>query len=547
MKTFKDFLEWYNNLDVLPFVEAVEKMKEFYRLKKLDLFKDGVSLPGLVLKYLIRSTKDEFYLFGEEDKIDEREQRNNLLYLLKDSIVGGPSIIFNRYHEANKTYIRNGDKICKKIIGYDANALYLWAISQKMPTGKHNHIKNYDLQQLEQDIINDKLFGFVQVDIETPDHLKEYFSEMTPIFKNAKIKFNDIGEYMQNYHTQNNIKFMEGNKLIGSYFGKEILLYTPLLKWYIKKGLKITKFYNAIEYVGKESFKNFADEVSDARRAGDIDKNYELIAETMKLFGNSAYGKTITNKENFVNTKYCNEDNVTKKINSPHFKDLEELHERTYEITSTKREIKMDLPLQIGVAVYHLAKLRMLEFYYDFIDKYIDRSDFELLEMDTDSNYFAFSEDSIEKLIKPHMREEYDNDKYNFLPSESSELHPTFNVNGIRFSMKDYEKRTPGLFKVETMKDKMVSLCSKMYCCSDFDEDKIKFSCKGIQKANNNICYKKFEDVLFNNVNDVAINQGFRYIGGVMKSYEQTKKGLSYVYCKRIVLDDGISTIPLNI
>ena len=82
---------------------------------------------------------------------------------------------------------------------------------------------------------------------------------------------------------------------------------------------------------------------------------------------------------------------------------------------------------------------------------------------------------------------------------------------------------------------------------SDFDEDKIKFSCKGIQKANNNICYKKFKDVLFNNVHDVAINQGFRYIGGVMKSYEQTKKGLSYVYCKRIVLDDGISTIPLNI
>ncbi len=27
--------------------------------------------------------------------------------------------------------------------------------------------------------------------------------------------------------------------------------------------------------------------------------------------------------------------------------------------------------------------------------------------MDTDSNYFAFSEDSIEKLIKPEMREEY--------------------------------------------------------------------------------------------------------------------------------------------
>ena len=83
-----------------------------------------------------------------------------------------------------------------------------------------------------------KLFRFDQVDIETPEHLKEYFSEMTPILKNAKIKFDDIGEYMQKFHVENNIKFVEGNKLIGSYFGKEILLYTPLLKWYLQKGLK---------------------------------------------------------------------------------------------------------------------------------------------------------------------------------------------------------------------------------------------------------------------------------------------------------------------
>ena len=37
MKTFKDFLEWYNNLDVIPFVEAIEKMKVFYKNKKTYL------------------------------------------------------------------------------------------------------------------------------------------------------------------------------------------------------------------------------------------------------------------------------------------------------------------------------------------------------------------------------------------------------------------------------------------------------------------------------------------------------------------------------
>ena len=43
----------------------------------------------------MKSTEDDFYLFDEKDKItQEDKKRNNLFYLLKDSIVGGPSIIF---------------------------------------------------------------------------------------------------------------------------------------------------------------------------------------------------------------------------------------------------------------------------------------------------------------------------------------------------------------------------------------------------------------------------------------------------------------------
>ena len=145
------------------------------------------------------------------------------------------------------------------------------------------------------------------------------------------------------------------------------------------------------------------------------------------------------------------------------------------------------------------------------------------------------------------MREEYEKDKYNFLPSESNELHPTFKVDGKPFTMKQYEKRTPGLFKIECVKDKIVALCSKMYCCSDLDEKEIKVSCKGIQKDNNDISYKKFENVLKTKTHDMANNKGFRMIGGYMKTYTQEKKGLSYVYNKRILLSNGIDTIPLNI
>ena len=58
--------------------------------------------------------------------------------MFKENIVGGPSIIFNRYHEAGKT-LNNPNKPCQKIIGYDigydGNALYLWAIGQNFSAG----------------------------------------------------------------------------------------------------------------------------------------------------------------------------------------------------------------------------------------------------------------------------------------------------------------------------------------------------------------------------------------------------------------------------
>ncbi len=125
-----------------------------------------------------------------------------------------------------------------------------------------------------------------------------------------------------------------------------------------------------------------------------------------------------------------------------------------------ENNIKNATSLKSQFENWYLA-MPALSFYgskYDinfFIDKYIDRSDFELLEMD--SNYFLFSEDSIEKLIKPKMKEEYEKDKCNFLPSESQELHPTFNVDGVKITWAQYDKRKTGLCKVETTKHKMIS------------------------------------------------------------------------------------------
>ena len=128
MKTMHDFLVWYNNRDVAPFLDAIDKQFAFYKQQNIDMFKDGVSVPGLTL----------LYLFNELPSITfftvVNQTNSDMHLLVKYNIVGGPAIIFHRYHEKDITKIR-GEETCRSIVGYDANALYLWALMQDMPTG----------------------------------------------------------------------------------------------------------------------------------------------------------------------------------------------------------------------------------------------------------------------------------------------------------------------------------------------------------------------------------------------------------------------------
>ena len=55
MTTMKEYLTWYNNRDVVPFLEALAKQVSFYSQLRVDMFKDGISVPGLTLKYLFKT------------------------------------------------------------------------------------------------------------------------------------------------------------------------------------------------------------------------------------------------------------------------------------------------------------------------------------------------------------------------------------------------------------------------------------------------------------------------------------------------------------
>ncbi|KAG2967812.1 hypothetical protein PC118_g18366 [Phytophthora cactorum] len=58
MKSIKDLLIWYNNLDVVPFIKAIKAQRELFKRFELDMFADGVSLPGLSEKVMYQTCFD---------------------------------------------------------------------------------------------------------------------------------------------------------------------------------------------------------------------------------------------------------------------------------------------------------------------------------------------------------------------------------------------------------------------------------------------------------------------------------------------------------
>ena len=75
-----------------------------------------------------------------------------------------------------------------------------------------------------------------------------------------------------------------------------------------------------------------------------------------------------------------------------------------------------------------------------------------------------------------------------------------------------------------------------------------KCSCKGVQQKRTTITREDFQEVLTTQLPRKVENAGFiRGKDGTIKTYSQTKVGMSYVYMKRKVLQDGVSTTHLDI
>uniref|UniRef100_A0A1I7WVN5 DNA-directed DNA polymerase n=1 Tax=Heterorhabditis bacteriophora TaxID=37862 RepID=A0A1I7WVN5_HETBA len=266
-----------------------------------------------------------------------------------------------------------------------------------------------------------------EVDVEVPEDKWDYFGELSPIFVNKEYDESVCGEYTNKVIKSLNRKPSKSKKLVTTLKAEKILIKSTRLRWMLEHGCIVTKLHGVIEAKRGRIFKDFMNWVSDERRKGDVDQKYAIISEGAKLVGNSAFGVTGMDKNKHRKVKMCNEIQFNRAKNDYFYYDAEE-YDGTYEVVKQSEKTKEDR---------------------------------QLLGMDTDSNYMALSGD-FESLIKPHLREEFEKNKYK----------PDF---------KAFDKRTPGLFKVEFEGDGMIALNSKTYLFGM--SMKIKMSAKGVTKG----------------------------------------------------------------
>ena len=216
------------------------------------------------------------------------------------------------------------------------------------------------------------LFGYVQCDIELLENLREAFANFPPIFKNLDAGRDDIGSFIKEFAEKEGLLTQLRRMIISSFFLENGPIITPLLLFYLDLGLVCKKIYRCVQYTPTKCFNFFDHSAVNARREGDENPKCSVVAETMKILANSSYRYQIMDRSQHTVTKYRSDEKTHGAINNKIFKRLGYLNDQLYEVELIKSVIEHKEPIIVGLFILQYAKLRMLELFHNFFDKYCD-------------------------------------------------------------------------------------------------------------------------------------------------------------------------------
>jgi len=449
-----DYMIIYCMLDVLLLAECVMK----FRQKIKDAFDldmtNYISLPQLSFDCMLKDTKCQIELMNDPE----------MLLMVESNIRGGLSYINTRYISVEESN--------DSMVYVDANNLYSWAQSQKVPVSDYRWMNDSEIRTIDwakTDDYGEK--GYIlMVDLSVPERLHEKFSSFPLATESLNIFYEDLSPYSRDvlslFDGETKAKRYTSTKLTGTFLDKKkYVCHYRNLKYYLQQGLVLTHVHKVIEFSQTDVVRPFIEKVTKMRSESTSD----FDSDTYKKVCNSTFGKWLQDKRKNIEVKIAKKETTAQKyIASPNYQSHRHLEGGLIAVFVTNKNVRMDRNYLIGFTILELSKLLMSQLYYSYIQPILGQNMVQVAFQDTDSFILHCKNRSkmeVLTLLEPIL------DLSN-QPKDS----PLFSNS---------RKKIPGYLKDETPGDEIVEFVAPKSKCYSYrtKNGKISNKCKGLGKA----------------------------------------------------------------
>ena len=506
MKSLKKYHEVYNITDVLLLADVFENFRDIC-LKNYGL--DPVyyyTAPGLAWDAMLKMTNINLELLSDVDK----------LLMIEKGIRGGISIISNRYGKANNKYMKDFNKkeASKYLMYLDANNLYGWAMSQKLPVHSFEWMTDKEIENLfKVQVVQfwEKTPCILEVDLEYPEELHDLHNDY-PLCPERVECDKGVKKLIPNLRDKNNY----------------VVHYKTLMQ-YLNLGMELKKIHRGIKFIECDFLKPYIDMNTNLRTQAK--NNFEK--DFFKLMNNAVFGKTMENIRNRVNVKLTTTGEQFKKLTAkPNYESRKIFNKNLVSVHMKKTSLTMNKPVYLGMSILDLSKTLMFDFHYKYIKpKYGKQA--KLLFTDTDSFLYEIQTEDFYKDISGDVKDRFDTSDY-------PEGHPSGIPTGVN-------KKVLGMFKDEAAGKNItefVGLRAKLYSYK-MEEGKENKKCKGIKKAvvEKSISHEDYKTCLETGKEQLRRQNIIRSYEHTLYTEEINKVALSAADDKRYLLKDSFDTL----